>query len=145
MAPQPELEAGERVVWQKRCSLTVRIGVGGVLYVTTSRLLFVPGQANYKRDRAPRWWPLDQIASVGIARPDWSLYTGGVHSRLRLRLRTGDSFLFNFGFNFDHLTQTAKDLQAAIPGSTLAAEVGQPSSTTPLIPRLLSRILDRHG
>ena len=111
--PDPDLATDEHVVWRRSGLMTQRAADGGVLYVTTARLLFVPNRSNLKRNRAPRSWPLVDVESVGIAKPDWTPYTGGMHRRARVTLRSGEALLFSFG----HLKTVVEELQALIPGT----------------------------
>jgi hypothetical protein len=87
----------------------------GTLYVTSARILFVPSRMNLPTRilRERHVWPLADIETVDVAAPDYSLgYAGGMHKRLRLSLRSGDTVLFRIAVR--ELDQVAGELQALI-------------------------------
>lgn len=94
LIPEPKLNADERVLWRKPGSITLRTAVGGTLYVTSARILFVPNRLNTHRNRQVREWPLPAVQSVDVQGRDFTAYTGGMHNRLRLTLATGEHLLF---------------------------------------------------
>jgi hypothetical protein len=97
----PQLEPGERLVWQDSAKLALpRTTVRGTLYLTSSRLLHVPSRL--RRDQQPRVWRLEDITSVyGVEPRDRTIYRetrpegGSLSRRVRVRLRDGSVVLFN--------------------------------------------------
>jgi hypothetical protein len=73
---------------------------GGMLYVTSARVLFIPNRMNLPTRilRERHVWPLTDIRAIDVADPDYTTlgYAGGMHKRLRLSLRSGDTALFRF-------------------------------------------------
>lgn len=94
LLPTPCLDVDEQVAWHRPASLTLRTAVGGTLYVTNGRLIFVPNRLNYGRSRKPRAWPRDQVAAVEVRDRDFTPYTGGMHNRFQVTLKNGEQLLF---------------------------------------------------
>lgn len=116
--PTPSLDAGEDIEWGRACGMVVRATTsGGMLYVTSARVLFVPNRMNFPRRilRERHVWPLADVESIDVAAPDYRLdYAGGMHKRLRISLRSGDTVLFRFAVR--KLDQVATELHALIWG-----------------------------
>jgi len=114
--PDPKLDAGEQIVWKRACGMVVRSTTsGGMLYVTSARVMFVPFRANLPSPWL--WqrhaWTRVEIESVDVAQPDHSLgYAGGMTRRVRLSLRSGESVLFRIAKR--DLDQVAAELQELI-------------------------------
>src|SRR5438105_4127821 len=101
LGSDPQLEPGERLVWQASAKLALpRMAVRGTLYLTSDRLLHVPGRL--RRGGQLRAWRLEDIASVYGAQPrDRTIYRetrpegGSLNRRVHVRLRDGSAVLFN--------------------------------------------------
>lgn len=106
LIPTPKLEGDERVLWRSPAGFTTpRPTIGGTLYATTKRLLFVPNRLNFlSRSRQPKEWAVGQVAAVGTLDRDFTPYTGGMHNRLSVALKDGDQLLFVVK-NVDSATQ----------------------------------------
>jgi hypothetical protein len=115
--PNPSLDAGEDIAWRRACGMVVRATTsGGILYVAPARVLFVP-KTNFPRRilRERHVWPLTDVENIEVAAPDYKLdYAGGMHKRLRLSLRSGDTILFRFAVK--KLDQVANELRTLILG-----------------------------
>jgi hypothetical protein len=110
LLPPPELANGERVVWKAPAATAEPPGHGGTLYVTTQRVIYIDNKLN-PPPRFNRAWPLDNIESISIAKPDWTPYTGGMQRRLRMTTTEGDVL-----FKTRHLDERAARLREAIFG-----------------------------
>jgi hypothetical protein len=109
LIPPPQLEPGERIVWEGVAGIVDRIAHAGNLYVTQKRVIYLDNKTSSSSRRINREWRLDSIESIGIAQRDWTPYTGGMRRRLRMTTTEGD-VLFNFG----HLDERMPQLQEAI-------------------------------
>jgi hypothetical protein len=96
LIPAPKLEDNEGVLWRSPAGFTPpRPTVGGTLYATTRRLLFIPNRLNFlRRSRRVCEWPITQLASVGVLDRDFTPYTGGMHNRLEVTLNSGEQLQF---------------------------------------------------
>jgi hypothetical protein len=94
LIPKPKLHAGERILWRSPAAISLRTAVGGTLYITTARLLFVPNRLNFRRNRQSHDWSLVQVAEIGVRDRDFTPYTGGMHRRLQVTLKSGEQILF---------------------------------------------------
>lgn len=92
--PEPNLKPGERLLWRRPASLSLRTGVGGALHVTTERIVFVPNSLNWGWMRAVHEWPVDVVKSVSTINRDYTLYTGGMRRRMCITLKSGERLLF---------------------------------------------------
>ncbi|GEM_PF-5902881 len=99
--PDPELQPGEAVAWQKVALRTPDppnrpAEPVGVLYLTNKRLLFQPDTSrNRKSDRSPRSYPLPSCTRVEPVNPTWRPYKAGAfRHRIRLVLADQPSVLF---------------------------------------------------
>jgi hypothetical protein len=90
------LEAGESLIWSRRANHTQgpARAVGGRLFLTDRRIVFVPHA--FDRDLWGRAWscPLSEIAEVGEEPRTWGLFDGGMRRRLRVTPNRGDKALF---------------------------------------------------
>jgi hypothetical protein len=94
LVPEPPLDPVEQIAWKLPLGMTLGgTVVGGNLYLTGSRLLFVPNKLNL-RTRNPRSIPLSEIVSIGKQKRSWTPYNGGMRIRLRVDLRGGPPVLF---------------------------------------------------
>ncbi|MEV6358920.1 hypothetical protein [Nocardia asteroides] len=86
----PELGASEKVVWQQLANRTQGSrAVGGRLYLTDTRLLFVPNHLDALTG-GKRWEvSLTHLRAVGKQDPDGGLFSGGLRTRLRLDTDAG--------------------------------------------------------
>lgn len=89
----PKLILGEDVKWRSPPGIVDRTGHGGTLYVTSARVMYLDNRLEPRR--VNREWPVDDVAAISVAAPDGTLYTGGLHRRLRMTLRDGETVLFN--------------------------------------------------
>lgn len=72
LVPEPPLGPGEQIAWKLPLGMTLgRTDVGGNLYLTGSRLLFVPNKLNLRK-RNPRSIPLSEIVSIGKQERTWT-------------------------------------------------------------------------
>jgi hypothetical protein len=91
--PAPDLQSGEQVLWHRPAQLTRSRGwVGGSLWVTNERVLFVPGRLVFPRQEV-RQYQLGELESVGRENRDNTPYTGGMRTRIRLAFRDGTTML----------------------------------------------------
>jgi hypothetical protein len=113
LIPTPKLAGNERLLWRSPAGFTSpRPTVGGTLYVTTERLLFVPNRLNFlPQTRAVRDWPIRQLSSVSVMARDYTPYTGGMHHRLDIRLENGEHLLFVVK-NVSHAVEELRQLVA---------------------------------
>lgn len=81
----PRLNGSESVVWRKLANRTQgRRAVGGCLFLTEARLLFVPNHIDAVAG-GKRWeTPLELVRAVGRQDPDGGLFSGGMRTRLRV-------------------------------------------------------------
>ena len=114
LLPPPDLEPGERVLWQRPGSFSRSRGwVGGTLCVTTARVMFIPTRLAFV-SFAPlklQQYPLTDLESVGIEEKDYTPYTGGMRKRIRLAFRGGDIMLVAI----KHLQEAVEEVQALMP------------------------------
>lgn len=88
--PEPPLIAGEEVRWRRPAGLSSgRSALGGTLYITSSRLIFVANRLSGPRRPPPVALPLSELASVAIEPRTGRPLLGGLPRRLRLQ-RAGD-------------------------------------------------------
>jgi hypothetical protein len=116
LQPEPELDAVERIIWKHQGQMTIRVGIAGTLYVTQTRIIFVPNRLNISRDLNARDWLRTEVASVDIAASDHTPYTGGMHRRLAIHLRDGQTALFSFKLR--ELDRIATELRELLSVST---------------------------
>ncbi len=86
----PNLSGSEHVLWSKLANrMQGRRAVGGCLFLTETRLLFVPNHLD--AITGGRQWeiPRSQVRSVGRQGPDGGLFSGGLRTRLRIDTTTG--------------------------------------------------------
>lgn len=94
LLPKPPLNPDERILWRSPAAMSIRTAVGGTLYVTRDRVLFVPNRLNNRRNRPTHEWPLGDLQSVAARDRDFTPYTGGTHKRLGLTFGDGTTVLF---------------------------------------------------
>lgn len=96
LIPTPTLHRDERILWRSPAGFTTpRPTVGGTLYATTVRLLFIPNRLNFlPRSRQRREWSIEWLSSVCVLGRDFTPYTGGMHDRLNLTLNDGEQLQF---------------------------------------------------
>ncbi|MEV6059857.1 hypothetical protein AB0L62_07615 [Nocardia asteroides] len=107
----PELGASEKVVWQQLANRTQGSrAVGGRLYLTDTRLLFVPNHLDALTG-GKRWEvSLNQVRALGRQSPDGKLFSGGLRTRLLVDTDTGTE-LFVVG----QLDEVIAILETAMP------------------------------
>ncbi|MEU5404831.1 hypothetical protein [Nocardia asteroides] len=107
----PELDASEKVIWQQLANRTQGgRAVGGRLYLTGARLLFVPNHLDALTG-GKRWEvSLGQVRAVGRQSPDGGLFSGGLRTRLLIETDTGTE-LFVIG----QLDEVIEILETAVP------------------------------
>jgi hypothetical protein len=118
LGSDPQLEPGERLVWQANAKLALpRMAVRGTLYLTSGRLLHVPGRLG--RDRELHAWRPEDITSVYGAQPrDRTIYRetrpegGSLNRRVHVRLRDGSAVLFNLKRRDEALEVLQRELAA---------------------------------
>src|ERR1700739_2332816 len=87
--PGPKLRTGEGGLWHGPAHLTrSRARVGGSLWVTNERVIFVPGRLVFPRQE-DREYPVSELISVSKQDRDYTPYTGGMRKRVRLGFRGG--------------------------------------------------------
>lgn len=108
----PGLGPSETVRWQKLANRTQGSrAVGGRLYLTESRLLFVPTHLD-SITGGKRWeLPLAQLRSVGRQDADGGLFSGGLRTRLRLDTDAGTEL-----FVVNDIDEVIAELDAARSG-----------------------------
>jgi hypothetical protein len=93
-----ELRSGEQVILKRAANRTVgSLAVGGRLFLTTERLVFVPHAFERLLGRSSAWIELPAIAEVGAEPRTGGLFDGGLRSRLRVARDTGEKELFVVG------------------------------------------------
>ena len=96
--PRPELEEGERVLFESRASWSRRgVARGGTLVLTDRRLLFEPNSMEASIGLLPSSWPRSALREVAVARRGWGLLSGALRRRLRVTLGDGTAVLFVIG------------------------------------------------
>ncbi|MGS2807259.1 hypothetical protein [Nocardia sp. MW-W600-9] len=106
----PALGASENVVWRKLANRTQgNRAVGGCLFLTEARLLFVPNHLDAITG-GMRWEiPLTQLRSVGRENPDGGIFSGGLRTRLRIDTDAGTEL-----FVVNKVDQVIKTLDAVV-------------------------------
>ncbi|MFD6389806.1 hypothetical protein [Nocardia sp. NPDC060259] len=107
----PTLGASENVVWRKLANRTQGSrAVGGCLYLTEIRLLFVPTHVDAITG-GKRWeTPLAQLRAVGQQSPDGGVFSGGLRTRLRIDTGAGTEL-----FVVNKIDEVIAKLDAARP------------------------------
>lgn len=107
----PVLGASETVVWRKLANRTQgRRAIGGCLYLTETRLLFIPNHLDAMTG-GKRWeTPLTHVRAIGREDPDGGLFSGGLRTRLRLDTDAGPEL-----FVINDLDEVITTLGAARP------------------------------
>lgn len=114
LIPKPPLEPGEEIRWKLPIGMTLgATDVGGNLYLTQGRLLFVPNKLNLRR-REPRSISLSEIVSIGKQKRTWEPYNGGMRIRLRVDLRIPPPVLFCVPVNGPSLDDVIEQLVSLI-------------------------------
>jgi hypothetical protein len=74
-------------VWQVRCNHEQKkLARGGLLALTTKALVFEPNRMDHRLGGVGARFELADIVEVGVEPPDYSPASGGMRSRLRLRM-----------------------------------------------------------
>ncbi|MFE7718398.1 hypothetical protein ACFU44_05085 [Nocardia rhizosphaerihabitans] len=107
----PTLGASEKVVWQQLANRTQGgRAVGGRLYLTEARLVFVPNRLDALTG-GKRWEvPLSRVRALGRQSPDGGLFSGGLRTRLHVDTDSGTE-LFVVG----KLDEVIEILETALP------------------------------
>ena len=100
--------------------------VGGTLYLTQWRLIFVPNELNVPR-RTPLSVPVTEIEALRRQERTWQPYNGGFHKRLRVELRDRPPLLFVV----KHLDRVVGQLEHILLGSRPDAPPRPPGPRTP--------------
>jgi hypothetical protein len=93
--PEPPLHEEEEVRWHRPAALCHgRSTLGGTLYITTQRLLFVANRFAGPRRPAPVELGLQELSAVGVEPRRGRPLLGGMPPRLRLERGEGQPLLF---------------------------------------------------
>lgn len=83
--PDPELEQGEELRWQRSANRTRGSrAIGGRLFLTSRRLVFMPNRVDALFTARPWAAPLGAVRDVGVESRDGNPFSGGLRKRLRL-------------------------------------------------------------
>jgi hypothetical protein len=95
--PDPGLEQGEELRWQRGANRTQGSrAIGGRLFLTSWRLVFMPNRLDALLGARPWAAPLAAVRGVGVQPRDGNAFSGGLRSRLRLDFDHGpELFVIN--------------------------------------------------
>jgi hypothetical protein len=93
---QDMLEDDEQLIWSRRANRTQgpARAVGGRLYLTNRRLLFLPHALDGDIEGHVWWCPVSEIADIGEEPRTWNPFDGGMRRRLRVTPKRGEPSLF---------------------------------------------------
>jgi hypothetical protein len=116
---EPELFAGEDVRWRRYASReqTALSQVGGRLFVTVTRMLFVPNRMDMATGGSEWECALSDVSAVSVEPARLAVpflgHAGKLRRRLRVELAGGDVELFVV----NHVDEAAEALREAIAGA----------------------------